>query len=197
MLRLWGTDGKLTTIMEGHTKWVMGALETSDGRILSWSLDETLRLWGTDGNLLAILEGHTKQVIGALELSDGRILSRDRDKNYRLWEADGTPLDTFGDFIEASLVGHEMYRADGKHVPSVTWLTNGYTFESINTVGAVICRFISDTVLGSLSVQGTLVEMNTGTVAVGDWGGKLHFLRPNRALRRLMGLEEDEAGETQ
>ena len=38
---------------------------------------------------------------------------------------------------------------------------------------------------------------STSVIATGDNVGQVHFLQPNRALRRLMGLETDEAGKVQ
>jgi WD40 repeat protein len=82
--------------LEGHTRGVNGALELSDGRLLSWSNDETLRLWERDGTASVALTGHTDQVRGALELSDGRLLSwshsdyGNQDHTLRLWERDGS-----------------------------------------------------------------------------------------------------------
>ncbi len=72
-------------------------LET-DGRILSWSWDNTLRLWSLDGHPLATLTGHTDWVGDAVQLADGRILSWSEDNSPRLWSSDGQPL--------AELSGH-------------------------------------------------------------------------------------------
>ena len=47
-------------VLEGHTADVNGALVLSDGRLLSWSGDETLRLWDRhSGACLAVFQGHT------------------------------------------------------------------------------------------------------------------------------------------
>jgi WD40 repeat protein len=109
-LRLWDsqTGAPLATLV-GHADKVLdadddfpgiypgivnGALELTDGRILSWSCDKTLRLWdGQSDAPLATLVGHTRIVWGALELSDGRILSWSHDKTLRLWDGQtGAPL---------------------------------------------------------------------------------------------------------
>ena len=64
-----------------------GALALPDGRLLSWSDDNTLRLWdGASGAALATLEGHTWPVTGALALPDGRLLSWSNDNTLRLWD---------------------------------------------------------------------------------------------------------------
>ena len=58
-----------------------------DGRILSWSWDETLRLWdGESGEPIGVLEGHTAGVEGAELLPDSRILSWSGDGTLRLWD---------------------------------------------------------------------------------------------------------------
>jgi WD40 repeat protein len=96
-LRLW--DGKSESpilILKGHrrksvnTSWdvagVRGALELSDGKLLSWA-DETLRLWDPQtGSLLGELQGHTKEVYGALQLNDGSLLSWSEDETLLLWK---------------------------------------------------------------------------------------------------------------
>ncbi len=59
-------------VLEGHTNLVQGALETKDGRFLSWSGDHTLRLWDREGRPQVVLNGHTDRVHGVLETRDGR-----------------------------------------------------------------------------------------------------------------------------
>ena len=85
----------LIRVLKGHNRPVTGALELSDGRLLSWSLDETLRLWNREGSPAdhPVLEGHNDGVQGALELSDGRLLSWSWDKTLRLWNREGSPAE--------------------------------------------------------------------------------------------------------
>ena len=87
-------------VLEGHTWQVDGALALPDGRLLSWSQDNTLRLWdGATAAALGTLVGHTRSVRGALALPDGRLLSWSWDHTLRLWDgATGVVLGT--------LVGH-------------------------------------------------------------------------------------------
>jgi len=105
--------GALMATLAGHTSQVNGALELTDGRLLSWSgspfggySDNTRRLWAADGAPLTTLAGHTSQVNGALELTDGRLLSwsgspfggYSDNTLLLLWGSDGAPL--------AALIGH-------------------------------------------------------------------------------------------
>jgi len=79
-------SARLVTL-EGHTSTVNGALELTNGRLLSWSGDKTLRLWDAQsGVCLAVLAGHTSGVSGALELANGRLLSWSGDM-LRVWDA--------------------------------------------------------------------------------------------------------------
>jgi hypothetical protein len=70
-LRFWRSNGRPDgEPLRWHTGPVVGALVLSDGRILSWSTDETLRLWSADGALAGELCGYTGVVNGALALPD-------------------------------------------------------------------------------------------------------------------------------
>lgn len=90
-----------TVILSAHLDDVIGAIELSDGRILSWAYDATLRLWDNSGDLIGTLSGHTSVIWGALELSDGRILSWSWDGTLRLWDNDGSPISTLTGHTEA------------------------------------------------------------------------------------------------
>jgi len=96
------SSGALT----GHAGSVIGMMELSDGRLLSWSRDATLRLWGTDGSPESVLAGHTDPVTGALELHDGRLLSWSADSfssdaTLRLWGNDGAPESALAGYTES------------------------------------------------------------------------------------------------
>ena len=52
-----------------------GALLLPDGRVLSWSRDETLPVWDVATGEGRALTGHAGSVRGALLLPDGRVLS--------------------------------------------------------------------------------------------------------------------------
>jgi WD40 repeat protein len=83
-----GEYGEHSQSLSGHTDGVSGALELSDGRLLTWSRDCTLRLWDlTRGKQARLLTGHRRPVTGALELRDGNILSWSKDRSLRIWNA--------------------------------------------------------------------------------------------------------------
>ena len=70
------SSGATLAILGEHTNEVNGALAMADGRLLSWSTDDSLHLRdGRSGVSTTILAGHTHWVAGALELADGRLLS--------------------------------------------------------------------------------------------------------------------------
>ena len=102
----------LLAVLEGHTERVNGAQVLPNGRILSWSNDNTLRLWdGESGAALAVLEGHTDWINGAQVLPDGRILSWSHDNTLRLWDgASGAAL--------AVLEGHTKRVNGAKVLPN-------------------------------------------------------------------------------
>lgn len=83
-------------VLEGHSSAVVGAMQTLDSRVLSWSEDSTLRLWDrSSGKSMATLSGHSGKVTGAL-LHDDLILSWSRDTTLRLWDSrSGAPLTLF------------------------------------------------------------------------------------------------------
>ena len=52
-----------------------GALQLADGRLLTWSNDDTTaRLWAADGAPGPVLQGHIGEVFGALQLADATCL---------------------------------------------------------------------------------------------------------------------------
>lgn len=83
----------------GHLGRVAGALEMTDGRILSWSDDSSIRIWTRGGQLLRRLDGHVNPVRKCCVLANGSILSWGQDWMPRLWSSDG-------DLIKP-LQGHE------------------------------------------------------------------------------------------
>jgi hypothetical protein len=166
---------------------VDGALELADGRLLSWSEDKTLRLWGADGAPLAVLEGDFGSVYRALELTDGRLLSWHLFPQCRLWSPDGTALGEISK-AEASRLQDAVRHTAGEAVPSVEWPDRHFSdfFTGLSTAtGAILCRFVADGFLMKAA------QLGNGTIVIREGSDVLHFLRPNAALRRLMGVEDE------
>ncbi|MCI4665927.1 MAG: TIR domain-containing protein [Neomegalonema sp.] len=99
-------------IFRGHTSSVLGAEILADGRILSWSGDNTLRLWSAKGAEIAVLKGHRRSVLGAEILADGRILSWSDDSTLRLWSDQGAEIAVLKGH-RRSVLGAEIL-ADGR-----------------------------------------------------------------------------------
>lgn len=90
-LRLWDSrTGQCLAELKGHedAHGVYGVVELSDGRLLSWSGDDTLRLWDRQiGACVAVCRGRFGTVRGAVELSDGRVLLWSNGGSQVLWAA--------------------------------------------------------------------------------------------------------------
>ena len=139
-------------VLEGHTETVWGALALADGRILSWSGDNTLRLWdGKSGKRLAVLKGHSNSVGGALALEDGRILSWSKDGTLRLWDG------TSGQCI-AVLEGHSeevdgaLALADGR-IFSWSWDNTLRIWDGKSGQCLTVLEGHSDSVRGALALE--------------------------------------------
>lgn len=91
-LRLWSVDGELLAVFAEHESDVLGVIELTDGRILSWSADKKLQLWSAHGDKISVLAGHDSEVCGAIELRTGFLLSWSQDNTLRLWSSSGKEL---------------------------------------------------------------------------------------------------------
>jgi WD40 repeat protein len=79
--------GALHAVLDGPRGWFCDAVDMPNGRLLSWSSDNTMTVWNcANGVPIAVLEGHTAPIAGARVLSDGRLLSWSDDKTLRLWD---------------------------------------------------------------------------------------------------------------
>jgi WD40 repeat protein len=130
-----------------HDDAVNGAIQLRDGRILSWSRDNTLRLWRGDGTPIVTLTGHTEVVYGATQLADGRLLSWSGDSTLRLWDVDGMFLGAITGHTDA--VYGALVLADRR---LVSWSADA-TLHLWENDGTPIVTLIGHT----LSVYGVLV----------------------------------------
>ncbi|MFN8418995.1 MAG: hypothetical protein U0528_07095 [Anaerolineae bacterium] len=67
-MNLWSSTGAQIAELIEHKDWVVGVIELTDKRWLSWSSDATLKLWKHDGTLVKTLVGHSAHINGAYEL---------------------------------------------------------------------------------------------------------------------------------
>jgi ABC-type oligopeptide transport system ATPase subunit len=96
-LKILDEKGNLLTNLKGHRGPIISAIETSDGSIISTSLDKTLILWDKWGLPVKDFSGHSDAVMGVIELDNGKILSwqnhdsllDDAEANMRLWDKGG------------------------------------------------------------------------------------------------------------
>jgi len=63
----------LISVLEGHSKKVLGAIVTASGQVISWSMDRTLRIWESrSGKMLKVLDDSAEH---AIEMVDGRLIT--------------------------------------------------------------------------------------------------------------------------
>jgi WD40 repeat protein len=74
--------------IERHDNGVRGALALTDGRVLTWSQNDTLRLWDAVKHGQVGPAMHHDSIRGALELTNGRFLSWCFNNTLRLWDVD-------------------------------------------------------------------------------------------------------------
>jgi len=67
--------GHCLRVLAGHDQPVTGALVCPDGRIASWSADNTLRLWSSQGEALAATPRHPDAIKGCHAFSSGNMLT--------------------------------------------------------------------------------------------------------------------------
>jgi WD40 repeat protein len=166
----------LTDLMNRHMSMIDVA-ELSDGRLLSWSNEETsLRLWSSDGQLITTLTGHTDIVNGARQLPDGRLLSWSTDRMC-LWSSDGQSL----------VSSVEEWDDKGKKQAFITWAAQHLFHAQVTDVLMVEDDGVTPDLKDTLEIDGggtftgdyqfTTQDFSGQTLVVGDAVGRVIFLR--------------------
>ena len=113
-----------------HDAAVIDKLEIPDGRLLSWSGDNTLKLWDVKtGDQIGPAMRHDG-VDGALVMPDGRLMSWSHDGTLMLWDAQTGrqigPAMRHGDIFNivrgVNFVGGALVMPDGR---LLSWSTGG------------------------------------------------------------------------
>lgn len=104
--RLWNSDGRFLTTLEGHTDEVEDVSFSRDGMwIVTASADRTARIWDHSGNPVVSLVGHANKVVSAQFNPDrSRVITVSRDQTVKIWALDGKLLATLNNGTVASAV---------------------------------------------------------------------------------------------
>jgi hypothetical protein len=92
-LSVWDLTSDTNILLEGHSNLIWGADELSDGRIISWSNDETIRIWQLNKDITTLVINTQKRVHKAIELPNQMILSRYLgNKTVDIWDFNGNHI---------------------------------------------------------------------------------------------------------
>jgi WD40 repeat protein len=189
-LKVWNWQrGELLRTLEVHTNWgkhisYVNSVSLSGEFAVSASGsrldrdDNTLKVWNWQtGKLLRTLVGHT-DYIWSVSLWGEFAVSASGDETLNVWHwKTGELLRTLeghsGGVNSVSLWGEFAVSASVDHTLKV-W--NWHT-------GALLTTFYADAPLLSVAIAEGFAQ-----VVAGDSAGNVHFLRPNAALRRAVGV---------
>ena len=119
---IWEGDCEIVAKLEGHTHRIGGAQELKDGRIVTWSEDNTIRLWNEGGGFLGALHGHKDKIVRVFELDNGELLSSSADEQLLIWDTQKAALPR---------------KAHRKDISGLLQLDNGSIVTWSNTEGVI------------------------------------------------------------
>ena len=160
--------------LSGHTDFLGGALQLSNGRILTWGWDG-MRLWDETGDLITAIsdDDGMLSVLGAVELADGHILSWGGDSLVRIWDADGQLLTTFPETTNDVTGG--LLLSDG-HI--LTWGRDNI-LRVWDVTGQMLATFTGHT--GEI---GGAIELADGRIV--SWGETMKFWNQDGELLKTV-----------
>jgi WD40 repeat protein len=77
---------KKESIFEESLGMITGAIRLKDGKVASFSLDDTIKIWSQSEDEPIVLMGHSDRVGGLLEISNQQLLSWSLDDDLILWD---------------------------------------------------------------------------------------------------------------
>lgn len=70
----------------GHSGEVLGIIQLSDGRIVTWSLDNTIKIWDLVTKCSITLTEQTNEILGCIQSEDNLLVSTSMDYTLRFWD---------------------------------------------------------------------------------------------------------------
>ena len=144
-VKLWSKEGKLLTILKGHTNCVDCIVWSSDGQTLTSMSHDTIKSWRKDGKLLQTVKRHAVEASSVAWSPNGQTLaSGSYDGTIAFWSKDGKLLQTVKmHAVAASSVvwspDRELLNTLGGYAvaASIAWSPDGQTLVSGSNDGTI------------------------------------------------------------